>query len=141
MLRGDLPRAVVRCTLRYVTIQFINYGEEGDSISATATSKEIAELGWKGAMGNATAAYLAGLLAGKRAAAKDIDEAVLDIGLQSPARGSNVFAALKGIIDAGVEIAHDEEALPDEARIKGAHLKTPPGDMFDKVKAKIMEAR
>jgi hypothetical protein len=45
------------------------------------------------------------------------------------------------MVDAGVEIAHDEEALPSEERIKGAHLKTPPGEMFDKVKTKIMEAR
>ena len=141
MLRGDLPRAVVRHTLRYVTVQFITYDEKGDSIVATATSKELAKFGWKGANGNTTAAYFAGLLAGKRALAKEVDEAVLDIGLQSPAKGSSVFAALKGMVDAGVEIAHDEEALPSEERIKGAHLKTPPGAMFDQVKTKIMEAR
>jgi large subunit ribosomal protein L18 len=143
MLRGDMPRAVVRHTLRYVTVQFIAYDEKGDTILATATSKELLgkDFGWKGATGNTTTAYLTGLLAGKRALSKEIEEAVLDIGMQSPAKGSSVFAALKGMVDAGVEIAYDEEALPSEERIKGAHLKTPPGAMFDQVKNKIMEAR
>jgi large subunit ribosomal protein L18 len=141
LLRGELPRAVVRNTLKHVSVQFIAYDQKGDSVLATATSMELEKFGWKGATGNTTTAYLAGLLAGKRALAKEVDEAVLDIGLQSPVKGGNVFAALKGIVDAGVEVAHDEEALPTEERIKGAHLKTPPGAMFDQVKSKIMEAR
>jgi large subunit ribosomal protein L18 len=141
MLRSELPRAVVRNSLRYITVQFVTYDEKGDSVLASATSKELEEMGWKGNKGNASAAYLAGLMAGRKALAKEVDEAVLDIGLQSPARGSNVFAALKGIVDAGIEIPHDEEALPSDERIKGAHLKNPPGEAFDKVKAKIMEAR
>lgn len=141
ILRAELPRAVVRNTLRYTIVQFISYDPKGDLVLASATTKELAKFGWKGATGNTTSAYLAGYLAAKRAMAKEVEEAVLDIGLASPAKGSKVFAALKGMVDAGVEIPHDEEALPSEDRIKGAHLKTPPGEQFDAVKAKLEEAR
>lgn len=141
MLRTELPRAVVRNTLRYTIVQFVTYDPKGDLILAAATTKELAKFGWKGATGNTTSAYLAGYLAGKRALSKEVDEAILDIGLASPAKGSKVFAALKGMVDAGVEIPHDEEALPSEERIKGAHLKTPPGELFDAVVKKLEEAR
>ena len=61
-------------------------------------------------------AYLTGYLAGKRAAKNGIEDAVLDIGLRGPAKGSAVFAALKGMIDAGIEIPHGEEVLPSQGK-------------------------
>jgi len=33
-----------------------------------------------------------------------------------------VFAALKGVVDAGMRIPHSEEILPDESRIRGEHI-------------------
>jgi large subunit ribosomal protein L18 len=33
-----------------------------------------------------------------------------------------VFAALKGMVDAGLEIPHGDQVLPDEDRINGAHI-------------------
>ena len=141
MLRTELPRAIVRNTLRYTIVQFATYDPKGDVILAAATTKELEKFGWKGPTGNTTSAYLAGYLAGKRALAKDVEEAILDIGLASPAKGSKVFAALKGMVDAGIEIPHDEGVLPSDDRIKGAHLKTPPGEMFEKTIKKLEEAR
>ena len=114
LVASGKTRAVVRCTSKNTTIQFINFDLEGDKVMAAATTKELAKLGWKKATGNTPSAYLAGYLAGKRASENGIKQAVLDIGLKSPTKGSKVFAALKGMVDAGVEIPHSEEILPPE---------------------------
>ena len=71
---------------------------------------------------NATASYLTGLLCGYRTKANDVKKAILDVGLQIPSKGADVFSALKGILDAGVEVPHDEGVLPDEKRISGDHI-------------------
>jgi large subunit ribosomal protein L18 len=47
---------------------------------------------------------------------------VLDIGLARATPGARVFAALKGAVEAGLEIPHGEEILPDDARTRGAHI-------------------
>jgi large subunit ribosomal protein L18 len=140
LLRGRVPRAVVRQSHRNANVQFISYDEAGDKVLAAATSKELEKLGWTGATGNLPAAYLTGYLAGKRAAERGVNEAVLDIGLKGPARGSAVFAALKGMIDAGIEIPHGEEVLPTPERINGAHIDENMGKMIEEVKSR-MEAK
>ena len=43
-------------------------------------------------------------------------------GLKSAIRGSKVFAALKGAVDAGLDIPYGEAVLPDESRINGEHV-------------------
>jgi large subunit ribosomal protein L18 len=100
-------------------------------------TKELVRLGWSPATGNLPAAYLTGLLAGKRAKAKGIESAVLDIGLNSPTKGSRVFACLKGLLDAGIEIPHDEEVLPSADRLEGKHLGENVMKAFKDVKAKL----
>ncbi len=120
MLRSGMTRAVVRRTNKKMIVQFVNFYPEGDKVVAQATSDDLKKLGWKGSGSNVTAAYLTGLLAGKRAQKASVDSAVLDIGLQTPIKGSNVFSSLKGILDAGVLIPHSEEVLPDDERISGA---------------------
>ena len=137
LLRGRIPRAVVRLSLRNATVQFVSYAPTGDKVLAAATSKELAKLGWTGATGNLPAAYLTGYLAGKRAAQSGVEEAVLDIGLKGPAKGSAVFAALKGMLDAGVNIPHGEEVLPAAERINGAHIDENMGKMVDEVKSRM----
>ena len=57
-----------------------------------------------------------------RAAEKGIKEAVPDIGLHSPSKGARVFAAIKGFIEAGVMVPHDEDILPDDERVEGRHI-------------------
>jgi len=137
LLRARVPRAVVRLSHRNANVQFISYDPVGDKILAAATSKELAKLGWTGATGNLPAAYLTGYLAGKRAAKSGIEEAVLDIGLKGPAKGSAVFAALKGMIDAGIDIPHGEEVIPAEDRINGAHIDENMGKMIEEVKSRM----
>ncbi|MFP4546014.1 MAG: 50S ribosomal protein L18 [Methanomassiliicoccales archaeon] len=122
LLRSGMPRAVVRRSQNHTTIQFIEYGPEGDRVMATAHSRDIRKMGWEASTGTLPVAYLTGYLAGKRAVEKGIESAVLDIGLQVPAVGGCPFAALKGMLDAGVDIPHGEEVLPPEDRLMGDHI-------------------
>ena len=116
-------RAAVRRTLNYIVVQIIRMAPEGDYTLAAAHSKELVKyFGWKGATDNTPAAYLTGLLAGIRAKNRGITSVILDIGLQSPVKGSRVFAALKGLIDSGLEIPHSPEILPGDERIRGEHI-------------------
>jgi len=42
--------------------------------------------------------------------------------LYPPSKGARVFAVLKGVLDAEVNVPHSEEKLPDEKRIEGEHI-------------------
>jgi large subunit ribosomal protein L18 len=117
------PRIVVRGTLKNVIAQVVVAKPKGDEVLVSAHSRELTkEYGWKASRGNLPAAYLTGFLCGSKAKAQNIEEAILDIGLHSPSKGARVFAALKGVLDAGVMVPHSEEKLPDENRIKGEHV-------------------
>src|SRR5208337_1285372 len=48
--------------------------------------------------------------------------AILDIGLNRATPGARVFAALKGAVDAGLEIPYGEEIIPSEERLNGEHI-------------------
>lgn len=120
---SGLLRLVVRGSLKNVSTQLINAEMGGDKIIVSAQSSElIRKYGWQGGGGNIPVAYLTGLLCGYKATANGVKEAILDIGLQAPSKGSRVFAALKGVLDAGVIIPHDENKLPDNKRIQGMHI-------------------
>ncbi|MEM3616435.1 MAG: 50S ribosomal protein L18 [Candidatus Bathyarchaeia archaeon] len=117
------PRLVVRGALKNIIVQMVAAKPHGDEVLVSAHSRELLKsYGWKAPSGNLPAAYLTGLLCGLKAKAKGIEEAVLDIGLHSPTKGARVFAALKGVLDAGLSVPHGEEKLPDEKRIQGMHI-------------------
>jgi large subunit ribosomal protein L18 len=137
LLRARIPRAVVRISLRNATVQLIDFDPTGDRVLATATSKELNKLGWTAANGNLPAAYLTGYLAGKRAAKNGVTEAVLDIGLKVPTKGASCFAAMKGMLDAGIAIPHGKEILPSEDRIKGRHINEGIEKMMQEVKSRM----
>ena len=122
LVRSGKPRAVVRLTNKYVLVQVSESDAKGDVVKASASSKELAKLGWKGGAGNLPAAYLTGLLAARRAVARGVKEAVLDIGLRGPTKGSKVFAALKGLADSGLNVPHSDDPIPPVERISGAHI-------------------
>lgn len=122
LVRSGKPRAVVRTSNKYVYVQIVEAQPSGDVVRASASSKELAKLGWKGGTGNLPSAYLTGALAGRRALTKGIKEAILDIGLRPSTKGSRLYAALKGLTDAGLEVPHSEEILPSTARLGGAHI-------------------
>lgn len=122
LVRSGLPRAVVRLTNKYVIIQVSQAEAKGDVVKASANSKELSKLGWKGGAGNLPAAYLTGVLAARRAVARGVKEAVLDIGLRGPTKGSKIFAALKGLSDSGLVVPHSDQSLPPMDRINGSHI-------------------
>jgi Ribosomal protein L18 len=122
LLRGKEIRAVVRRSSKNISIQFADFTMEGDSIVAGATTRDLKKAGWTYACSNIPAAYLTGYLAGLRAKKAGIEFAVLDIGIQTPAKGAVLFATAKGMIDAGLEIPHGEDVIPSDDRINGKHI-------------------
>ena len=121
LVKSRKPRMVVRKTSTNIIVQFVTYAPEGDKVLGTAISRELKTLGWKYSTKSTPAAYLTGYLASKRVAGK-VSEAVLDIGLSGPKKGSKIFAALKGALDGGIKIPHGKEIIPSEDRIKGKHI-------------------
>ncbi len=122
LLKSGKPRLVARKSNRHVRAQLVATGPEGDETLASAHSADLAEYGWEAPTSNLPAAYLTGYLAGKRAVDADVDEAVLDIGLNSPTPGSKVFAVQEGAIDAGLDVPHNDAVFADWSRTRGEHV-------------------
>ena len=116
------PRLVTRGSLKNIEAQIIVAKPHGDEVLVSAHSRElIKSFGWKAPTGNIPAAYLTGLLVGLKAKGAGIAEAILDLGLVSPTKGSRTFAVLSGVVDAGVAVPHSEEKIVKE-RMKGEHI-------------------
>ncbi len=121
MVLSGKPRLVTRNSLKNVTVQIVVAKPHGDEVLAAAHSSELKKYGWKAPTGNVPAAYLTGFLCGLKAKKAGATEAVLDLGLIAPTKGSRIFAAMNGVVDAGVEVPHSEEKLVKE-RTKGEHI-------------------
>jgi len=119
LLLSKENRIVVRKSTRNIQIQLIAPTPVGDVTFSSAISTELGKYGYNGPTGNTTAAYLTGLLFGLRSIQKGYEYGILDIGLHASTPGSRVYAALKGIVDSGVEIPHDESVFPSDERIRG----------------------
>ncbi|NVM30788.1 MAG: 50S ribosomal protein L18 [Candidatus Helarchaeota archaeon] len=116
-------RFIIRPSLKHIKIQIAKAELLGDKIISSSSSMELVKnFNWKGATGNLPAAYLTGLLAGKKALKNDIKNGNLDLGIASPIRGNRHFAALKGLIDAGIEIPHNDKIYPPVNRIRGDNI-------------------
>lgn len=137
LLKSRKPRLVVRATNNNMIVQMIQYDETGDRVASTGQALDLKSLGWKGHTGNIPASYLAGYIAGRRAKKSGIEEVVLDLGPQAPLPGSRVFAALAGVVEAGITVPHGENVLPDEKRLHGTHCNEDVQKAFDEVKKKI----
>jgi len=128
-------RLVVRQTCSKVIVQFISTNLDGDKVLAQANSTELSRYGIKTGLKNQAAHYACGLLAGRRFLAhfgvqdsftandtfkgpneqmtdRASLEAVLDIGIITVTRGRKVFSAMKGALDAGVNVPHSEHNYP-----------------------------
>jgi large subunit ribosomal protein L18 len=119
---ADVPRMVVRKTNRHIIVQLVTAEMDGDRTLVAANSKELEQYGYKGSTSNTPAAYLTGMLFAVKAKKAQQESAILDIGLNRATPGARVFAALKGAVDAGLDIPYGEEILPSEDRLKGAHI-------------------
>lgn len=122
LLRSRKPRLVIRISERHSNAQIVRYNLKGDEVLASATTQELKKLGWDYPCSNVPAAYLVGLLIGKRAKENKIKSVVVDIGLKRSTKGSRLYSLLKGALDMGLDIPHSQEILPNEERIKGEHI-------------------
>lgn len=134
LLKSGKARFVVRLSNKNAICQVIANSGESDMVLASGASKELIKLGWDLPRSNASAAYLTGYLCGKKAKKAKVSEAVFDIGFKGIVKGSNLFAALKGAVDAGMQIPHDASVLPAQDRVDGAHKDA-------KYKAKVAEVK
>jgi large subunit ribosomal protein L18 len=122
LLKSGKPRLVARVSNKHIRAQLATPGPNGDEIHAAASSEDLAEYGWEAPTGNLPSAYLTGYLAGTRAVEAGLEEAVLDLGLNTATPGSKVFAVQEGAIDAGLEIPHNESVLAEWPRNRGEHI-------------------
>ena len=126
LVKSGLPRLVVRKNNKgNVVAQVIRFKIDGDVVLAQATATQLVkEYGWKGGCGNLPAAYLIGLLIGKKTKEKveGVDEVILDIGRQHPVHGGKLFATLKGAVDGGLNVLGSKEAYPTDTRVRGEHI-------------------
>ena len=134
MLRGGVPRAVVRVSNTQVTCQLVSFDAGGDRVLASVTGKTLVDKHkWPSdaSRKSVPACYLAGMALAKSALAAGHGEAILDIGLAASSRGSRTFAALRGMVECGLEIPHSEDILPSDDRVNGSHI----GDDLEKAVA------
>lgn len=119
MAMSGRTRFVVRSSNKHIVVQLITPKIVGDVVHTQANSSELQNYGWLGGKKNTSAAYLLGLLAGRKAMSLGIDAAILDLGLVRPTKGARVFAAVKGALDAGLQIPCNSDVIPELGRIEG----------------------
>jgi large subunit ribosomal protein L18 len=122
LVKGNRNRAVIRVTNNHCLVQFVKAQINGDITLSASHSRELKNYSWNSATSNLPSAYLVGFLAGLKAKHAGIVEAILDIGHNPPVYGSRIFAALKGMIDAGMDIPHSDKIFPIENRLNGTHI-------------------
>jgi len=131
-------RLVVRYSNKDITCQVVYASIAGDVVVAAAYAHELPEYGLKVGLTNYAAGYCVGLLLARRVLTKfgladtykGVEEAdgeeynvepvedgprpfycLLDAGLKRTSTGSKVFACLKGALDGGLDIPHNEKRL------------------------------
>ncbi|MGP8073280.1 MAG: 50S ribosomal protein L18 [Thermoplasmata archaeon] len=123
LLKSGRTRAVVRISERRVRVALVQYDPTGDRVVAAADSSELGGIAFPTtSLASTPAAYLTAYLAGLRAKASGTEEAVLDLGIRHPTVGGRLSAALKGLLDSGLDIPHGDEGFPPAERLNGTHL-------------------
>lgn len=122
-VKSGLTRAVVRKSTNNLSVQFMRTEHGKDSVLAAAHTKELSTYAYKGHGGNIPAAYLTGYLAGKKVLAQQKDaEIIVDLGIQPAIHGTRLFAAIKGMVDAGAKVKVDPVSFPKTDRLVGKHV-------------------
>ena len=143
LLRGRKSRAVVRISNTRTTCQLVDWAASGDLVKVTMTGSDLMKKSdWHEdfSQKSVPASYLVGFAMGKAAVAQGNEQAVLDVGLAATPVGGRVFAALRGMVDAGMEIPHGDHVLPDDERINGAHIGDSVAGAVESTKKNIEEA-
>jgi large subunit ribosomal protein L18 len=138
LLRSGSERAVVRLSNHRVRVAIVRFDPTGDRVVAAADSSELGALAFPAtSLASTPAAYLTAYLAGLRAKRAGASAAVLDLGAHRPSPGGRLAAALKGLLDAGVEVPHGEGGFPTVDRLNGSHLPKPLPEPVEAYKAKL----
>jgi large subunit ribosomal protein L18 len=143
LLESNLSRIVIRKTNKYIITQYVKSKESQDHVLITVNSKELLKYGWEkekaGSLKSIPAAYLTGLLLGEKIkkTEKKNNKVILDLGLIRNIKKNRIYAVLKGLIDAGLDIDHKKDIFPDGKRIKGEHMKNKID--FDSIKSKLLK--
>jgi large subunit ribosomal protein L18 len=133
----------VRVTNTQVICQLVTYEPDGDKVVAASTGATIvSDFKWPKDVSRKSipACYIAGMALAQKATAAGHSSAVLDIGLGASTKGNRVFAALKGMVEGGLEIPHGEDILPDDDRIAGNHISDKLAKSVETSKKAIMGA-
>lgn len=123
LLKSRKLRLVIRASNNHIRIQIVNSALKGDKVLVSAFSKELNKtFEWKANPGNIPSAYLTGYLAGLRAKKANFEDIIPDLGIFY--HRNRVLAALKGVLDAGIDLAIKEEFFPEglQERINGSHI-------------------
>lgn len=134
-------RLIVRITNTKCIITVTKSYIGGDVILCRADSTELRRFGLNFGLKNYTACYLTGLLIGKKMEHKynATFNCILDIGLRHKTLGGRVFGAMKGAVDGGIMIPHDEKILENhESRLFNQSLvNINKKEMFTKMKEMV----
>ncbi len=117
---GKRDFITVNITNENTQVQILKPGMTGDTVIASAHSRYLLEKCWKGSRKSVPAAYLTGYLAGKKALSQGAKDAILYTGTRRYTQ--RVAAALKGVVDSGLQVPSDSETFPPDERINGEHL-------------------
>jgi len=117
LVKGGLPRMVARKSTTGMLVQVFEFTPKGDKVLSSVHSSALRKYGWAPRC-NAPTAYLTGLLAGRIAAKAGAKEFNFDAGMQTPSKGSIIFAALRGAIDSGLKTNYTEEMIGED-RVRG----------------------
>lgn len=133
LLKSEKPRLVIRKTNRYIIAQIIASDTAQDKVVAGMNSNVLLSKGLPkesaGSLKSLGAAYLTGFLLGKKALEAGIKNAILDAGMHIHVKNSRIYAALKGVVDAGLNVPHNPEVLPQMESIKSEKI----SKIFDKI--------
>ena len=155
-------RLVVRRTNTKIITQVIYSTIAGDKVLTSANSTELKKFGLDSGLANYAAAYSTGLLLARRLLtelklndkfkgveaadgeffdimSKGIDQrpfkAYLDVGLIRTTTGNRIFGAMKGAVDGGIYIPHNNKRFPGHHLEKAQETKGKKGKVVEKGKA------
>ncbi len=135
LVKSGKTRMVVRRSNKTVLIQFIDFDPKGDKTLLSVNGQHLVKTYKWPSKRNVWTAYLAGLMAGKLAHKKGVKDFVLDMGMYPSSKGSVLYAALKGAVDAGLKTSFKIEMIPEQ---KLSNPQEKDKSLFEQVKTKIM---
>ena len=121
MLMSKRAFISINVTNENAQVQVLKPEISGDKVIASAHSRFLLKDGWKGSRKNIPALYLTGYYAGKKALSKGASDAIVYSGTRKYTQ--RMAAAVKGLVDSGLQVPSSEETFPPEERLNGDHLK------------------